>query len=103
MQALPLIHFAGIKNVLLERGKWPIDSETGEPSKKFLLHCNNCEKKIPDDPGRLQRIDCCASRLLGPQPDFLQQKSYLEEVITGMGCEILFLPKFHCEINFIGG
>ncbi len=93
---------AGIKNVLLGRGKWPMDPMTGQPSAAFRLHCKDCAKKIPDDPDRHKRTSCCASRLLASQPDFLAQKSMLEEVAIEMGCKILFLPKFHCELNFIG-
>ena len=49
---------------------------------------------------------CCARQILSIQPDFLLQKSAVEESITGIkgsltGHRILFYPKFHCELNHI--
>jgi len=35
------------------------------------------------------------------QPDFVSQKSQLEECITARGHICDFYPKFHCELNFI--
>lgn len=35
------------------------------------------------------------------QPDFVLQKSQLEEHITARGHICDFYPKFHCELNFI--
>ena len=46
-------------------------------------------------------IDCCARRLLSQQPDFLEQKSSVQEVIEATGHLCIFLPNFHCELNFI--
>jgi len=62
----------GIKIVLQERGLW-------NPS----LRLNT------------------AKELLGSQPDFMAQKSRVEETIEAAGHVALFLPKFHCEFNFI--
>ena len=62
----------GIKQVLLERNLWV--------------------------PGmKLQD----ARALLAQQQDFIQQKSILEECAQESGHVVLFLPKFHCELNFI--
>jgi hypothetical protein len=44
---------------------------------------------------------CCASRILSLQPDFQAQKSLIQEVIKAAGHLCIFLPKFHCELNFI--
>jgi len=44
---------------------------------------------------------CCNKRVLEVQPDFQQQKSYIQEVIENAGHLCIFLPKFHCELNFI--
>ena len=35
------------------------------------------------------------------QTDFKDQKSLVQEVITGEGHLCILLPKFHCELNFI--
>ncbi|KIJ35023.1 hypothetical protein M422DRAFT_181242 [Sphaerobolus stellatus SS14] len=40
-------------------------------------------------------------RILDLQPDFQEQKSLIQEVIEGVGHLCIFLPKFHCEPNFI--
>ncbi|KAF7319820.1 hypothetical protein MKEN_00764700 [Mycena kentingensis (nom. inval.)] len=45
--------------------------------------------------------DCCARRILDLQPDFKEQKSLVQEVIEAAGHICIFLPKYHCEINFI--
>jgi hypothetical protein len=35
------------------------------------------------------------------QPDFVSQKSQLEEFVTSRGHICDFYPKYHCELNFI--
>ena len=47
------------------------------------------------------KTDCCCHRVLFTQPDFVNQKSYLEELITSRGHICDFYPKYHCELNFI--
>ncbi len=42
-----------------------------------------------------------AKELLASQPDFVAQKSLVEEAIEASGHVALFLPKFHCEFIFI--
>ena len=37
------------------------------------------------------------------QPDFLQQKTLLEEVGENLGMKIINFPKYHCELNPIEG
>ena len=44
---------------------------------------------------------CCMRRVLFNQPDFVMVKSLLEEACAERGFQMLFLPKFHCELNFI--
>jgi hypothetical protein len=44
---------------------------------------------------------CCCCRFLYNQPDFFNVKSKLEMVCEERGFRVLFLPKFHCELNFI--
>jgi hypothetical protein len=77
----------GIEQVLRERGLW----------KKMNLKCKLCMAKEKDD----SRVDCCAVRVMSLQPDFLAQKPGLVEVIENAGHLCIFLPKFHCELNYI--
>ncbi|KAF8810712.1 hypothetical protein BYT27DRAFT_7091299 [Phlegmacium glaucopus] len=46
-------------------------------------------------------IRCCAKRILKNEPDFKAQHSLIQEVIEAAGHLCIFLPKFHCELNFI--
>ncbi len=45
--------------------------------------------------------DCCCRRLLYTQPDFVNVTSILEKHCGRREFRVLFLPKFHCELNFI--
>ncbi|KAI0754667.1 hypothetical protein C8Q80DRAFT_1140315 [Daedaleopsis nitida] len=44
---------------------------------------------------------CCATHIFEDQPDFWAQKSRVRDVIEAAGHICIFLPKFHCEINYI--
>ncbi|KIK76705.1 hypothetical protein PAXRUDRAFT_169069 [Paxillus rubicundulus Ve08.2h10] len=44
---------------------------------------------------------CCCRRLLYNEPDFAQVPSLLESVCHARRFKVIFLPKFHCELNFI--
>jgi transposase len=44
---------------------------------------------------------CCCKRLLALQPDFRSETSALERVAVSGGHRCLFLPKYHCELNWI--
>lgn len=46
-------------------------------------------------------ISCCCRRVLYNQPDFVNVKSRLEMVCEDCSFRVIFLPKFHCEHNFI--
>ena len=74
----------GMKQVLLERGLW-VD--------KLTMKCR--QKCTVGSTG------CCAKRILELQPDFKEQRSLVQEVIEEAGHLSIFLPKFHCELNFI--
>lgn len=45
--------------------------------------------------------DCCQRRILFNQPDFLKVPSLAESLCSGRGFSVVFLPKFHPELNFI--
>jgi hypothetical protein len=38
---------------------------------------------------------------LRKQPDFAAQKEWLREVVEEFDFEVLYYPKYHCELNFI--
>jgi hypothetical protein len=42
---------------------------------------------------------CCTRRVLWSQPDFTNVRSVLEDVCDARGFKVIFLPKFHCELN----
>ena len=44
---------------------------------------------------------CCALRILEAEDDFYNEKSLLETIILEAGHEVIFYPKFHCELNYI--
>jgi hypothetical protein len=44
---------------------------------------------------------CCAYRILSMEPDFMEQAEWLTEVVRAHGCNIIFYPKYHCELNYI--
>jgi hypothetical protein len=75
----------GMKAVLIERGLF-------RAGLKMECKKPKCE---PD------ATDCCATRILSLQADFQEQKSLVQEVIEDAGHLCIFLPKFHCELNFI--
>lgn len=60
-----------------------------------MQECQEGELCDPD------ATNCCAKRILDLQPDFLAQKSLVQETIEAAGHLCIFLPKFHCELNFI--
>lgn len=72
----------GMKQVLMERGLW---------KDGLRMQCKDSCKTT----------DCCAKHILDLQPDFKSQRSLVQEVIEAAGHCCIFLPKFHCELNFI--
>ncbi|KAF8130405.1 hypothetical protein K438DRAFT_1469987, partial [Mycena galopus ATCC 62051] len=74
-----------IKAVLLERGY-----QVAKLRGKCKGSC-----KDPD------AVACCCKCILEFQPDFKEQKSLVQEIIAAAGHLCIFLPKFHCELNFI--
>lgn len=76
----------GMREVLRERGLWKDD---------LRKICNKCKKQ------QTNATDCCATRILNLQADFAAQLPLLHEIVEVSGHEIIFYPKFHCELNFI--
>ncbi len=79
--------FKGMAKILEERG-YQITSKKAQCGKKFT----DC----PDG-----SVTCCCRRMLYNEPDFKNVDSILEADVKAHGFQILFLPKFHCELNFI--
>lgn len=78
--------FKGMAEILRERG-FHLEAELRAECEGF--HC-------PPSATR-----CCCRRFLYNQPDFLAERSILEDTCSARGFRVLFLPKFHCELNFI--
>lgn len=78
----------GMKQVLIERGLW---------KDGLNADCKLYKDKIED----INQTDYCARRIISLQPDFLSQKSALEEAILEAGHKCIFYLKFHCELNYI--
>jgi hypothetical protein len=79
--------FKGMEIIIQERGLWPPEG--------LLAQCPKKRGCPPD------HLDCCCRRLLFMQPDFISQKSQLQELIELRGHICDFYPKYHCELNFI--
>jgi hypothetical protein len=78
--------FKGMTKILQERGLTE-ESKLNAQCEKF-----KCAPKA---------TSCCQRRVLYNQPDFANQDSALEIVCKARGFQVMFLPKFHCELNFI--
>jgi len=78
--------FKGMAQILVERG-YAGASHLPAECKDF---------KCPPD-----RTDCCCCRLMYGQSDFTNVESIIETTCRSCGFEVIFLPKFHCELNFI--
>jgi hypothetical protein len=78
--------FKGMQRILEERGFMDASS--------LLAECKGF-KCLPNAHG------CCCRRILYNQPDFANVESILETTCRTEGFLVLFLPKFHCELNFI--
>lgn len=99
----------GIKRVLQERGLWTEglkkqcgrqkkDSSTFE-ERVFQETLEQYQDRVADrcEVGK----HCCALRILENQDDFKNEVSLLETVIVQNSHEVIFYPKFHCELNYI--
>jgi hypothetical protein len=78
--------FKGMASILEERGF----------SDMFKLKAQCKDFKCASD-----ATCCCCRRILYAQPDFVDVPSKLETFCKRRGYRVIFLPKFHCEMNFI--
>ncbi|RXW11883.1 hypothetical protein EST38_g13972, partial [Candolleomyces aberdarensis] len=77
--------FKGMEQILAERG---IET-TG-----LKAECKEFKCAPPQQ-------DCCMRRILYNEPDFQNVESNLEIFAKSLGVQAIFLPKYHCELNFI--
>ncbi|KAF9458406.1 hypothetical protein BDZ94DRAFT_1325516 [Collybia nuda] len=82
--------FKGMANILTERGFSGVQGKQGKRAQ--------CGKNFSCVPGA---TDCCCHRILYSQLDCVNVESLLETECKVRGYGVLFLPKFHCELNFI--
>jgi len=78
--------FKGMEEIIKECGLWSTNG--------LLAQCEGFKCQ----PGH---TNCCCRQVLFTQPDFISQKSQLEEFVTSWGHICDFYPKYHCELNFI--
>jgi hypothetical protein len=76
--------FKGMAEILRERG---------------LGHIAEKKAQCPDFRCEEGQTDCCCRRALFCQPDFESRNSTLEETARELGTQVVFLPKYHCELN----
>ncbi len=79
--------FKGMEVIIWERGLWPSEEELLAQCLGF--HC---------PPGR---TNCCCWRILFLQPNFMSQKSQLQELVESRSHLCNFYLKYHCKLNFI--
>lgn len=96
----------GGANQRLMRDGWFIDSQGNRLQQKMVMDDGVTSKglaQVLKERGlwhaQLNVKD--AKRLLSQQPDFLEQREWLEETVVNAGCLIDFYPKYHCEFNYI--
>lgn len=84
----------GMKQVLIERGLF---------RQGLVMLCRKKNNSDGTQSGGCDTTvtDCCACRIIEHQPDFLEQKSLVQETVEAAGHLCIILPKFHCELNFI--
>jgi len=66
------------------------DQPTIFPHKLHMQYKSDCTSNL-----------CCAKRILKLQPEFKAQRLLVQEVIEELGHICIFLPKFHCELNYL--
>ena len=99
----------GMKRVLQERGLWRenLKKQCGRQKNNksnfedhvFQETMEHYQARVADrcEVGK----GCCALRILEAQDDFANEVSLLETLIQQSGHEVIFYPKFHCELNYI--
>ncbi|KAJ7169336.1 hypothetical protein C8R43DRAFT_1103535 [Mycena crocata] len=76
--------FKGMEQIVRERGLW---------RNGLLSQCTGFKCQAG-------RTDCCCRRILFCQPDFVNQKSALEEYVVSRGHICDFYPKYHSKFRY---
>ncbi|CAK5262712.1 unnamed protein product [Mycena citricolor] len=79
--------FKGMKRILEERG-FNVRAMAAQCTE---FNCAMNESGTYDN--------CCMRRTLFNEPDFSRVRSVLEDACNSLGVQVIFLPKFHCELN----
>ncbi|KIM53833.1 hypothetical protein SCLCIDRAFT_17815 [Scleroderma citrinum Foug A] len=74
------------------KGMAQILTERGFNVTHLKAQCKQCEPSA---------TTCCCRRILFNQLDFINVETILESTCRARGFRVIFLPKFHCELNFI--
>ncbi len=86
----------GIGRVLHERKRY-LNPDGSKP----VLYCNSCKAGAPHSERIDRTMRCCCRFILSQEPDFVEQRPWLEEVVIQLGFNMIYYPKYHCELNFI--
>lgn len=79
-----------MRDILEERGQWLGADING---KAWKVSCGN--------PFAGEKNICCVKHFLESRPDFVAQKSALQETVEDAGHIFELYPKYHCECNWI--
>ncbi|KIM53772.1 hypothetical protein SCLCIDRAFT_17850 [Scleroderma citrinum Foug A] len=74
------------------KGMAQILTEWGLNVTHLKAQCKHCEPSV---------TMCCRCQVLFNQSDFINVEMILESTCRARGFHVIFLPKFHCELNFI--
>ena len=85
-------YFKGMCQIINE---WHEKGANLPDPKKLRSQCPNFKCKWTTS------TTCCCRKVLYTKPDFVNQKSQLEEVCAAQGYAVIFFPKYHPELNFI--
>jgi hypothetical protein len=81
------------------KGMVQILSERGYDFLTLLLLKYECPKFQCPPPLEGLKPTCCCRRLMYTQPDCVNAESLVEEICRERGYNVIFLPKFHPELN----
>jgi hypothetical protein len=82
--------FIGTEAVLVGRGY------NAQWVHSLKASCKGFKCPVPEPD---QKPTCCCRRLLFSEPDFATEDTIVEETCEARGYDMIFLPKFHCELN----